>query len=234
MIHLLAAMRRCLAGPSIPEPGEPVHDRRRRLFVVAATLAVGAVLLRILLRVQPGDVWFYPLAIAQAGVWTFGGLLSGPIRACLVTVDERPSVPILGPLFIGIALGAVFLLGSLVVREFSPLRRAVAEVVGYAGAGWGLIAAITVTVVNGIAEEIFFRGGLFAALEGRRPVLLSTLAYAATTVATGNPMLVFAAVTVGAILALERRATGGVLAPIITHVTWSLIMLLALAPVLGL
>jgi hypothetical protein len=32
---------------------------------------------------------------------------------------------------------------------------------------------------------------------------------------------------------LERRATGGVLAPMLTHVTWSLLMLLVLPPLFG-
>jgi hypothetical protein len=48
------------------------------------------------------------------------------------------------------------------------------------------------------------------------------------TLATGNVMLAFAAVLLGAVVGLERRASGGVLAPILTHVTWSLTMLLAL------
>jgi len=52
--------------------------------------------------------------------------------------------------------------------------------------------------------------------------------YAAATGATGNPILVFAAVLLGVVLALQRRASGGILAPILTHVTWSTTMVLAL------
>ena len=47
-------------------------------------------------------------------------------------------------------------------------------------------------------------------------------------------MLVFAAIILGAVCAHERRATGGVLAPILTHMVWGLIMVLALPPVFGL
>jgi uncharacterized protein len=61
-------------------------------------------------------------------------------------------------------------------------------------------------------------------------VLASTGIYAVVTVATGNPMLVFAALTLGLVLGLQRRASGGILAPMLTHVTWSVIMLLALPP----
>jgi membrane protease YdiL (CAAX protease family) len=45
-------------------------------------------------------------------------------------------------------------------------------------------------------------------------------------------MLVFAALTLGALLGLQRRASGGVLAPMLTHLTWSTAMLFALPPLL--
>ena len=38
-------------------------------------------------------------------------------------------------------------------------------------------------------------------------------------------MLAFAAVLLGTLVGLERRASGGILAPILTHLTWSLTML---------
>ena len=41
-------------------------------------------------------------------------------------------------------------------------------------------------------------------------------------------MLTFAAVLLGLVVGLERRASGGILAPILTHCTWSLTMLLVL------
>jgi membrane protease YdiL (CAAX protease family) len=47
-------------------------------------------------------------------------------------------------------------------------------------------------------------------------------------------MLSFAAVLLGLFVGLERRASGGILAPVLTHVTWSLTMLFALPLVFGL
>ena len=38
----------------------------------------------------------------------------------------------------------------------------------------------------------------------------------------------FAAILLGAVCGLERRASGGILAPILTHITWSLSMLFLL------
>ena len=52
-------------------------------------------------------------------------------------------------------------------------------------------------------------------------MLISTRIYALATVAGGNPVLVFAAAVLGAVVGLQRRAGGGVLAPILTHITWS-------------
>ena len=59
-------------------------------------------------------------------------------------------------------------------------------------------------------------------------MLWTTAAYVVATAATGNVMLTFAAVLLGLVVGLERRASGGILAPILTHCTWSLAMLLAL------
>ena len=64
-------------------------------------------------------------------------------------------------------------------------------------------------------------------------VVVTTLAYGAVTLATGNPMLAFAGLLLGALVGLERRATGGILAPIITHVVWSGSMLFLLPALFG-
>jgi uncharacterized protein len=46
-------------------------------------------------------------------------------------------------------------------------------------------------------------------------------------------MLAFAAILLGVLCGLQRRASGGVLAPMITHVSWSLVMLVALPLLFG-
>ena len=58
----------------------------------------------------------------------------------------------------------------------------------------------------------------------------TTLAHAASTAATGNPALVLAGLITSAIFGWQRAATGGVLAPALTHVTWSVLMLRYLPP----
>jgi membrane protease YdiL (CAAX protease family) len=81
---------------------------------------------------------------------------------------------------------------------------------------------------------MFFRGALYTALGKTYPAVISTVIYVlATAATTGNPMLGVAAMIVGAVCAFERRTTGGVLAPMLTHFFWGLIMVLALPPVFG-
>ena len=139
------------------------------------------------------DGW-WPLA-GLAGIWLIGGLGSGPLHLGRISFRGQLRRPVLTPIAIGLAAGAVFVLGALVVREISPLRAYTEHVLAHARQG-SLVLVAVVTLLNGVAEETFFRGALFAALGDRRPVLASTGIYAVVTVATGNPMLVFAAVVI--------------------------------------
>jgi membrane protease YdiL (CAAX protease family) len=127
---------------------------------------------------------------------------------------------------------ALFIAGALLIREVPVLRNYAESVLAHARFGSLPLVAV-ITLVNGIAEEIFFRGALFAAVGVRHPVLISTAVYAVTTFSTGNPVLAFAAAALGVVLGLQRRASGGVLAPILTHITWSMSMLFVLPPVIG-
>lgn len=208
---------------------QPDSEFRRRRIVVAVVLIVGATLLGISLQVRPGSAAFYPLTFGLAVVWTVGGFLSGPLHMGYLPFRGSLRLPLVTPFLLGLAAGVIFIAGALVVRQIPYLDDFVRNVLDHAR--YGSLPIITlVTLVNGVAEEIFFRGGLFAAIGREHPVLISTLIYTLATVATLNLMLVFAAGTLGLILALERRSSGGILAPIITHVTWSTIMLFMLPP----
>jgi len=202
---------------------------RYRRVITVITLLLGAVLLGISLSVTPGDPVFYPLTLLVAVTWTVGGVVSGPLHLGWTTYRGAFRRPLLNGVVLGLLAGAIFVLGALVVREIPVLRTWVAHVLAHEQAGSTVLVA-GVTILNGLAEEVFFRGALFAAIGRRHPVLISTLIYAVATLATRNPMLVFAALVLGAVLGLERRASGGILAPMATHATWSVLMLLALPP----
>lgn len=202
---------------------------RYRRLVTAVTLLIGAVLLGISLSVAPGNPAFYPLALLVAAIWTAGGLASGPLHLGWTAHRGTLRRPLVNGVVLGLVAAAVFVLGALVVREVPALRAWVAHVLAHEQEGSTLLVAV-VTILNGLAEEVFFRGALFAAIGRRHPVVLSTLIYAVATLATRNPMLVFAALVLGWVLGLERRASGGILAPMATHATWSILMLIALPP----
>ena len=201
----------------------------RRRIVVAITLALGATLLGLSFSVRQGDPAFYPLTFGLAATWTLGGVLSGPLHLGHILLAGRLRRPTITPIAVGLLLAAVFVLGALIVRTIPSLVRLAEDVLGYARLG-NLWIILVITLVNGVAEELFFRGALFAAIGVGHAVLISTALYVLTTVPGGNPVLVFTAAVLGTLVALERRASGGVLAPILTHITWSLSMLFVLPP----
>jgi membrane protease YdiL (CAAX protease family) len=159
-----------------------------------------------------------------------GSAGSGPLHLGHILFRGTLRRPVITPVVMGLILAAIFIVGSLIVRLIPPLAGFTEDVLGYARAG-NLTVVAVITVVNGIAEEMFFRGALFAAIGVRHPVLISTVLYALATIAGGNPVLVFAAAVLGTVVGLQRRAGGGILAPILTHITWSMCMLFVLPPI---
>jgi membrane protease YdiL (CAAX protease family) len=211
---------------------EPPAIVRRRRVVVIVVLVVGAVLLGCSLNRRPGDASFYWLTLALAAVWALGAWASGPLHLGSITFRARTRRPVIIGTVVGLLVGATFIGGALVARRIPPVRDYIAQVLEYAHHG-PLVLIVFITVVNGVAEEMFFRGALYSALGRFRPVLVSTLVYVVVVSATGNPMLGFAGLVLGYVCAYERRMTGGVLAPMLTHLVWGLVMVLALPPVFG-
>lgn len=224
---------RRIAGRKAPPSAEPAAVVGRRKFVVGAVLLVGAALLGYSLSRPPGDDTFVWLTLALAGVWAVGAYLSGPLHMGRVDFRGRMRRPIITGTAIGLGLSAVFVLGGLVAREIPGVNDYIRDVLEYSKSG-PLYLIVFITVINGLAEEMFFRGSLYTALLRHRPMLTSTVLYViATAATTGNPMLGFAAIVLGTVCAVLRRATGGVLAPMLVHFFWGLVMVLALPPIFG-
>ncbi len=221
-----------LVSPVERDHRQPDHMFRRRRVVVALTLVAGATLLGLSLATEPGDPAFYAFTFALAATWAVGAWLSGPLHLGKIRVGSVLRRPVVEPILIGLALAAVFMVGALVVARVPLLQSSVDEVLDHARYGSLPVIAL-ITLVNGITEEVFFRGALYAAIGVHYPVLISTAVYALVTVATGNLMLVFAATVLGVLVGLQRRVTGGVLAPILTHVAWSMTMLFVLPPLMA-
>lgn len=232
-----AALQRAIAtellgrAPDAPRSGPGPSDApgRRRRVAVGGTLIVGTTALGLSLATTPGAGAFYPLTLAVAAVWVLGALASGPVLLGRAAHSRRAAAI---ALVLGLVAGAVFVAGALIVREIDPLRSLVVHVLDHAQRGDRLLVGL-LAVATGAAEEVFFRGAVYAAVGRRRAVLASSAIYAVVTVATGNVMLVFAAVLMGPLFARQRRATGGVLASLLTHVVWTAVLLLSLPPLLG-
>jgi membrane protease YdiL (CAAX protease family) len=225
---LIGEIRAAAVKEAVPYQEWPSVVRRRRVIVGVVTVC-GAMLLGYSLSRRPGDETFYWLTLGLAAVWTLGAYASGPLHLGSIKWRGRNQRPVITGIGAGLLLGGVFVVGGLVTREIPPVAERISQVLDYANHG-SLALVVLITLVNGFAEELFFRGALYTALGRFHPVLISTLLYAIATSASGNPMLGFAALILGAVCALERRATGGVLAPVLTHVVWGLIMVLALPP----
>jgi len=215
-----------LVPSSKPAIADRPAARRRRRVVVAVTLVVGTALLAATLRVPSGSVWFTVLGLVVAATWTAGSFVSGPIP---FQPDRKVtwSTTVIGPVVAGVAAFVVFLAAYLVARHLPLVGTALDGVLATADAG-SITVVLLVALINGAGEELFFRGALHAALEPHRPALASTIVYVVVTAATGNLALVIAAVVMGALLSVERLSTRGVLAPMLTHLTWTTLMVLAL------
>jgi len=176
------------------------------------------------LRVPHGSGWFTALGLLVAATWTVGAFVSGPIPLQRGRVAWRTVV---GPALTGLAAYAAFVVAYLVARSLPLVGPAIDGVLSTADAG-STALVLFIALVNGIGEELFFRGALHAALEPHRAGISATVVYVAVTAVTGNIALVIAAVVMGALFSLERLSTRGVLAPMVTHLTWSTLMILAL------
>jgi uncharacterized protein len=226
-----AEIHRAITNVAVPHHESPKTVVRRRIVVVVV-LVIGAVVMGLSMRRDPGELTFYWLTLALAAVWAAGALASGPVHLGGICWRGRNQRPVISGIGIGLLLGGIFVLGGLVVREIPAVSALIVRVLQFAGHG-SLPLIVVIALVNGIAEEMFFRGALYTALGRFYPLPVSTIVYLGAIMASGNPMLGFAAVILGTVCAWERRSTGGVLAPILTHVVWGLIMVLALPPLFG-
>lgn len=229
---MLRDMRDIATTVAVPHHEPPSVVLRRRI-VVAVVLVIGAALLGYSLTRPPGDESFIWLTLGLAAVWALGAVASGPLHLGSVRFGGRNQRPVITGTAVGVALGAAFVVGGLVAREIPGVREYIMQVLEFTGNG-PLVLVVFITVINGVAEEMFFRGALYTALGTVYPMIVSTILYvAATSATTGNPMLGFAAMLLGLVCAYERRVTGGVLAPMLTHFFWGLVLVLALPPIFG-
>ena len=131
------------------------------------------------------------------------------------------------PVLSGAGAFGLFYGAARLTRHIPVLDQAVTSVLRYAEDGSAPLVLLTASAAA-VAEELFFRGALWSLAERAHPLAATTLAYTATTAVTRNPALTIAGAATSVLFGLHRRASGGILAPALAHLTWSLLMLTCL------
>jgi membrane protease YdiL (CAAX protease family) len=188
---------------------------RAALTLLVATVAFA---LALALRVSTDPWRTTGLAAAVAiglSLWTLG-----PRLRPLVTISGRGALTAIA---LGVALvvatHVAFRLAVLVAPSLGTHVRALYASVAV-DAHPLTLAVLTTLVV--IGEELVWRGVAIALAGSRRTALpLSVAAYALPQLAGGVPLLLAAAVGLGAIFGVQRLHTGRLIDPIITHAIWS-------------
>jgi uncharacterized protein len=135
-------------------------------------------------------------------------------------------------LFIGIgsslALYGVFFIGNellQLVQDMVPMNRGENIAAVYANRGAlppALVAALLCFPI-GFGEELFWRGFVqkhFSAPSPVRGLIITTLLYTAVHLATGNPVLLLAALVCGVFWGGLYALTGSLPAVLISHMLW--------------
>jgi membrane protease YdiL (CAAX protease family) len=215
----------------VPRDHHETDDRfARRRRVVALFSVAGAGMLGLSLSSKPGSRTFIASTFAVAGTWVAGGFASGPLHLGYIQdTNHTLRRPVVTPIATGGCAFAVFYVGALAARHVPVLDDALRNVLRFADKGSTPLVLLT-TLANGAAEEVFFRGAVYAAVGERHPVAVSTAVYTLATAATRNPALVLAGGVMGTLFGLQRRASGGIQAPLLTHLTWATLMLRYLPP----
>ena len=130
----------------------------RRRVIVFVVLVAGATLLAYSLNRRPGDAAFYWLTLSLAAVWALGAVLSGPLHLGSISWRGRNQRPVLTGSAVGLLLGAAFLFGGG-GPQHPAAGRADHRVLEYTNYG-SLLLIVLIALVNGVAEELFFRGAL--------------------------------------------------------------------------
>ena len=126
--------------------------------------------------------WLFTIV---AATWTGGSLLSGPLHLGRRGGTATGRREVVGPIELGVVAYVAFLAVDLVARQVPGLGGALDSILGKADAG-PLALVLLVALVNGAAEEVFFRGALHSAFGGRNAARDATVVYVLVTVATLN------------------------------------------------
>ena len=175
---------------------------RHRRRVTTVTVIVGTALLGATLRVPRGSGWFTAFGLAVAATWIIGARVSGPIP--IRSPTRASSQIVVASALLGAAAALAFFGAYFVAQHLPVLPSALDSVLARADSGSTAIV-VAIALVNGVGEELFFRGALYAALPPRSAIFGTTVVYVCVTAVTFNVALVIAALVMGSIFGVQRR-----------------------------
>jgi membrane protease YdiL (CAAX protease family) len=202
-------------------PRTPVPGTRPPWALPAALLVTAAVYpLAFRLRAVP----FRPAMVALAVVWWWAAWHP------YLRVRLRPSGRLVAAgVVTGLGLYALTCAGAAVVRG-TPWWPGVQEATALARGGISpAVAALLVAAVVAPAEEVLWRGAVFARATrwlggGWRPVAATTALDAVVVGLSGYPVLALAALACGAVWARQRQVTGSLVPGVVAHALWALLV----------
>jgi membrane protease YdiL (CAAX protease family) len=182
--------------------------------VIVAALAWGAMF-------TLGPRLFWPRAAAAGALIGAYAVSTGPTRiGHLFTHGSWPVDVAIGAAS-GAALYLVFWIGQkLIERIVPPLAVEVKDLYAVRGAT-GRATMVVVLAVAASGEELFFRG----LLQARIGFLLALAVYGAVHIWERKIILVLAALAGGAWWGALLSLTGGLVAPLVSHLTWCLMII---------
>ena len=184
-------------------------------------------------RLGPLDFWWWMSAnqlILLAAAY-------GPDAGARLTLATDLRTHVLRKIWIGVltavVLYGVFWLGNQALHRFLPLMAGgIQSIYQLKGDASTLRVAMLIGLLFGPAEELVWRGAIqrvfverYGALRG---LFVATLCYAVAHIASGNPMLILAALVGGLFWGLLYQRTGSVLVVAVSHAAWSLAIFLIL------
>lgn len=206
-------------------PRTPVPRRALLVALAGHFFWIGACLLS-----DEGGVWA-PLGVAAVVV----GLGCAWAWPAATLARLRPSAREAGlGLLVGVALAAATEVGFPLLASALPfLDDAARGLYAKMWQGPGPVLASPLLVLFILVEELLWRGVVQTALEEQRlgagPLVLVTSAlYALGQAGQGSLLLVGIALSVGLVFSALRTLTGGLLAPLLAHLVWDGVVLVAL------
>ena len=197
-------------------------------------LALAAVLFVPLFRLQrigPLDFWWWMSATQAVLLALAYGTDAGARRALADDLSSGLLRKLLLGLLSAVLLYAVFWAGNILSRRLLPFASGGIEAVyGFKSGASTLRVTLLIGLVIGPGEELFWRGWLQRALGARRgPVagwLLATALYTGIHLASGNPMLLLAALVCGLFWGWLYLRYRSLILVAISHTVWDLAVFL--------